>query len=455
MGLRRPPLQQRRDRKGVRTKGVRTMKNRFPGLSSAPAWLLAASLSAAPSSPNLLEKGDAPVLPPSDIPLSQPPASAPESFRWAGAWTSSPAQETGVAGSWYDASRFADLEGRLETLGSLYREDPRQSCIALYEAVEILGDPLNTTTFLQLSGSQMLFLHLVLATTQTPTGAQLLSDLLPHDILLCADNENPSAQAFYAPAHRTITTQFRNVCRGYDAIPAPGQTPDTALFGIMLAAFMEEVAHAYQDKIRGLALSEKDAIRWAADVKMWDLAMEAHAKVLAALMMTEAFESGYEDAYAAKVQDGSPEAALIRNVSRILMTHGRDTLARKPSLLAPAFLAFFEDPQSMDNYFYQGAEVISTLSELHRIPHADFVAAFGQLPGLKGNMLSGIMQSALVESVAPQTAMGEWFAAQHAARRERKAGPSLPLAPEGLRLNDEERCTVSSMAQTAQSPTAP
>lgn len=373
-----------------------------------------------------------------------------EPFEWATVWTQTPTNGAGTMGTWYDRNRLDDLAERLAGYAGIAGANARETCIPLKEALEFAYDE-NATTFMRMSPEQKAFLGLVLAMNATATGQGILTDLLPSDIIMCGYEDNSLWAGLHYPDIRVASVEFRNACRGKDLLPDLAGFYPKEKFGDLLSTYTEEITHAWQANVRGIFWPKDLEKTWAADAKIWDLATEAHAKLISSVMMVEYFVNGGQADVLEKIQDGSQESAMLQAVMNIYLEHGKKTVEKDPSLLLPAFMSFLEDPYSMQRYFAQRAETINDLLQHRRIPFREFAAAFGKIPGMKGNMFSGWKGEknldGMMEYIAPDTDMRQWFDEQRAARKAGRQGPPIPV-PAQTEEDDETDCTVSPLAQT-------
>lgn len=377
---------------------------------------------------------------------------AAEPFEWATIWTSQPTDGRGNLGTWYTSERLHDLAERLSAYTQVTGENTRKICAPLKEIRDIADDPENAMTFMDLSPEQKAFIGFVRIASTTPTGRRILEDMSSSDIILCGNKDTPSRLGFYDSDLHAIVTKLRDICLGTNFLPDVAEFFPRENFGLVFPVYAEEMTHAWQDTARDIFLPKNLEASWAADVKLWDLAAEAHAKLISSIMMVEYFRNGGQADVAKAIGDNTPDAVLLNAVMNVYLEHGKNAVEKNPSLLLPVFLSFFEDPVFMQGYFSQKAEIIDPLQGSRRVPFREFREAFGKLPGMKGNMFSGLKEErnldALMTLVAPDTEMRRWFDAQIAARRKGQKGPpiSLPVQTED---DDDTPCNTQPIAQAS------
>lgn len=427
----------------------------WPTLTAAPALLLAGAVlfstgsNSSQSSADPKDNEDATFF----VRVDVPPADPAPPFAWPDVWTKAPAQESTATGSWYDAARLADIDARLSAYGETYRENGRMNCLPLHEALSVLEDPIGNLTLMMATPEQMQLLPLTKAILDTPTGARMIEAIHPHDVLLCADSKNPYAQGYYDVLTNVVALQLRNDCQRVKALDQP---PDvSAPFGFLYFSFSEEVAHAYQNLIQYMQHTLDNPNLWAADAKLWLMAAEAQAKIIASIIMVESLQQGYARDYTEMLEMGRAESALMQHVLSSYMEHGSKAVAANVALLTPAFLSLWEDPSFIEDYLSHGAESIRTLESFERIPFHSLRETFGTIPGMSGNMLRGVLPDTLPGFMPEQTQLAQWFTQQAQARTEGKAGPPLPSPPPGETIVDEATCETRKDAVLMGAPPAP
>lgn len=382
-----------------------------------------------------------------------------QSFQWTSIWTRNPVKGA-PKDSIYHTDRLQRIKKRLETYGGEDGEKAaREACLPLPEAVSVLEDPANALTFFKLTGTQRLLMSLLSHVAATPLGGQFVKAAAYHDVLLCAAHDNPSRSGFYDPTEMLIAVQTRNRCHGYDYTPAPGEAlkETEAAYGDLAHTLAEEISHTAQHVLLENFLPKNVQNRWAADYKLWDLAIEAQAKLFAAWILLEmADEENGTNGYPLywKQQDGTVEGRITGLVKEIVGAHGKEEIQARPELLLPAFLRFFESKSSMDFYISQNLEGVNSLKSLKRVSNREFAEAFSPIPDSEGSLFGrrqglvsgGGVREGLVEAVAPG-AMRDWFETQKVARKKGRAGPSLTV-PE----SSEPSCVPGVLRGMLQNP---
>ena len=212
-----------------------------------------------------------------------------EPFQWASIWTQKPVKGASKD-SIYHADRLQRIKTRLETYGGEDGEAAaRDACLPLPEAIEVLQDPANALTFLKLTGTQRLLMSLLSHIAATSLGGQFVKAAAYHGVLVCADHDNPARSGFYDATETLIAVQTRNRCDGYDHTPSPGDDlrETEAAYGFLTYVLAEEISHAAQHVLLENFVPKNLENRWAADYKLWNLAVEAQAKLFAAWILLE------------------------------------------------------------------------------------------------------------------------------------------------------------------------
>lgn len=367
------------------------------------------------------------------------PAPDSQTFQWASIWTQKPV-EGAPEGSIYHADRLQGLKTRLETYGGEDGEAvARERCLPLPETLDILQDPANALTFLKLSGTQRLLMSLLFYIESTSLGKQFVEAAAYHDVLVCASHDDPDRSGFYDANQFLVAVQTKNRCGGYDHTPLPGDglKETEAAYGFLTYALAEEISHAAQHVLLENFVPKNLENSWAADYKLWNLAVEAQAKLFAAWILLEM--DGQENGMNGfplfwAQQDGTVEGGIAALVKGIVDAHGKEALQARPELLLPAFLRFFESESSMQDYMFQNLEGVNSLKSLKRIPEQDFVDAFGHVPDSEGSLFGhraervpgGRIREALFTVMAPGTTR-DWLEAQMGARKRGRAGPKLKI----------------------------
>lgn len=362
-----------------------------------------------------------------------------DSFQWASIWTPRPIEGL-TEESVFSKSRLDNLRPRLKAYGGKEGEKAaRDVCLPLPEAMTVLQDPGNALMFLKLTPTQRLLMNLLHDVASTRLGKQFADAAAKHDVLLCADKNNSGVLGFYDGGSGIIAVQTKNRCDKYDYTPGRGEAIDGKgyAYGHMIRVLSEEISHSAQHLLLENMSPKNETRRWAADRKLWDLAIEAQAKFFAAWILLQMADSetgtnGYPVEWVQQTE--SVEGRMTSLLREILAAHGAKELSKRPDLQLPVFLRFFESQATMDAYFPQQLDIVNSMKGLDRISDKEFADAFGLVPGgddglfrrKSGLVSNGHLREGLVEAM-PSGPMKDWFEAQEAARKKGRVGPPLKV----------------------------
>lgn len=337
--------------------------------------------------------------------------------------------------------RFESLRTRYESIARKNKIDPYKVCMPAREASELkyeLND-IERDGQGELSREQKIIVELIKHMSTTGAYYMLVYAAEKNEVIICVQNE-PGFHGTYKIKENTISIGFQT--QGLkDFLKDEKATPEThpAEFGELLFTFAEEIAHAYQqhelNSLYPYIYASQDADgndKYARpDMKLWYLFSEAHAKVMAALVMQEI---GRDKPQLLKAlldsESTSADKEIFRVVRGIYQKHGEDEVRRDPSLLWPAYKKFFQRAGLNGWYDDCDCKAINGIpsDDKDRIPMREFVRAFGELPLMFDNALEELWSDQKVENfvnLMPENNLSGWFRRSYKNLEEGKRLPEM------------------------------
>jgi hypothetical protein len=269
---------------------------------------------------------------------------------------------------------------------------------------------------------------------QIPSGSALINRAMKNGVVMCSTGELGIVGGLYESDINTLIT----------AVDLEGDMLQPS----KLYVFYEELYHADQVKSSNIISEVKLGEYHRKDIVLWHMGVEANAKIAAALMIMEHTEAG-DNSIREKILargDSEPDSAIFKAVSEAYDKHGLENIRNNPSLLMPAFEAFFSDDGMASSYmelnmmdiemFRVGTpdEYNKIMAGTKRFTIDQFVENFGQIPGLKGNIFEGRFQSRddLLQLLPSDSTFKKWLTGEFnfAAEGDTSSAVQLALTPQ-------------------------
>ena len=247
---------------------------------------------------------------------------------------------------------------------------------------------------------------------EIPMGNALITRASRDKVVLVSQEEMPIVDGFFDPKVDVLTS-------------TTGDLSDYRIDANKFLVFYEELFHADQVNRNHIDRQMEPGRLHRQDAGLWSLGAEANAKVAAALMIMEHAENGHDDLRREILAniDSEPDKAVFKAVNEAYEKYGLEAIRNNPSLLAPAFEAFFGENGMASEYmqlYLMNMDMtrVSDPDEFRRIMRGtrhismdDFVDTFGRIPGLHGNMLEGRYQSRedLVRLMPEESQFRKWL----------------------------------------------
>lgn len=124
------------------------------------------------------------------------------------------------------------------------------------------------------------------------------------------------------------------------------------------------------------------------DKQLWNLMVEVQAK----LIVVRSYLQFYGNQKVSQLHNSillqSHYKPILETSIEIYTEHGFKNVDQNAELLLPAFEAFFKNPFALDCYYDQTINFTSDFHSKQAVPHDRYIEAFGNIPGMNGNMLA-------------------------------------------------------------------
>lgn len=386
--------------------------------------------------------------------------------------SSAPAQQTPAASQWNSLGKYFEIifaatpdmheswmsEKRQQELTNRYAQfqektgmDAVTACMPLNEALLIAKSNELENTLL-LSPEQRIHIQLTRDLLNSPTGRAITNDVTGLDPLLCVENNSASLGSFHLKEN-IVAYQLKNDCHGFDMTGSILQS--WPQYSSVFNTFSEEITHATQFNSWDVFFPTYDGNFRRDDEKMWNLSVEAHAKVIASVIAAENAANGRpEILHHFLASTNQVEAEMTKKVMEAYLHHGQDRIHQQPDLLAESFFTFFRHEGAMLGYTDQGSEYFQKMDPQNHnpIPMSQYIEAFGKIPGSEGNMLASSLYNKTqwnIVEMMPETPLKKWFRDSLIASSKEQGIPDLPT-------NNHEQMIMSSCVNTSEkNDTAP
>ncbi|HRC26502.1 MAG TPA: hypothetical protein PKX87_03625 [Alphaproteobacteria bacterium] len=366
-----------------------------------------------------------------------------EAFQWASVWPTQLSEEKDESNASFSIYLFEDLitEIRLKHYGLQKRmRDVKGSCLSLGSGMDLTEKSGHAQTFIHLTPHQKFLLSLLEEAQRSPMAKEFLKALQTKSLLVCATQDNFGQAGSYSAVTRVLDVKVKDVLTGLDLTVEEGQSVDKESYYFLAAlrAFLEELSHSAQDNVFDAFYPDNYKNRWAADNKLWGLALEAQAKVWASFMFVEIEGdklATQKNLSIAEPVQGTPDEEILKSVRRTINEHGIDHIKANPQLLLDSFMMFFKSKDFMEAYGELNASALNRLQSLERVPEEEFMKTFGRFQGTEIGIFDGGVpehpnkssREKMRRAIPPGTYIGKWFSAQEKALGKGKAGPPIKV----------------------------
>lgn len=285
---------------------------------------------------------------------------------------------------WNSQERLENLQIRYSGFADTIGEFSQVSFMPVREALLFVKNPLLKNR-VHLSQEQLIHIALLEKMYSIPTGKALIdiAALPQNDMVIGVDNNTDYLGAFYR-SHNAICYQLENTLDEKDKYSYyQSILTDDKIFSGVFKTFLEEVAHCTQHA-RGYLKSPTNIYRM--DAKLWDLSVEAQAKLLTAVMYVEIARQEKDMKLFGACLTNTYLDEMIQKTVVIYMEEGAKTIHENPGLLIPVYASFLKSKECMNAYRNQASEQVNSPSRNMRVSSQLYFDTFGNLPGFKGNM---------------------------------------------------------------------
>lgn len=287
-----------------------------------------------------------------------------------------------------------------------------------------------------LNQKHQVLLSIIYKIYKTPTGKNLLERLADNETITGVI-EGINGAGRYSTGTNIAVFEIKNGIYDWDQYKIGNEEN---LHAEILNTLLEELCHAEQSR-RDVLFPEKNLKLYRLDAKVWDLAMETHAKLQAVMIMVELAIQGDPRPFLVYAC-AHPNDKMLQNVHQTYLKHGQETIRKNPALLFGAFRAGMS--QIGDGYYHQASDVIDVhLTCENKMDINDFYEAFGQLPGCEGNMLRDVTEGKvtcaedLAWMVHSRSVLTKWLHEAMIAKATSKPEPKLTKFAQDLQKPKE------------------
>lgn len=343
----------------------------------------------------------------------------------------------------YEPDVSAALAEQSIKLGNQLIESSASSTVPVKFALEVATHPERfTQEEIEATDPRILAnIAFVQAALEIPMGNALIHRAARDGVMLVSQEEMPVVGGFYNSDADILAS-------------TTGDLSDRQIDAQSFLTFYEELFHADQVNRHHIDRMLEPGRYHRQDIGLISLGAEANAKVAAALMIMEHAANGHDELRQEILAniDSEVDGAIFKAVNAAYEQHGLEAIRNNPSLLAPAFEAFFGKDGVGSEYstlYFLAMDTtrVSDPDEFRklmrgdkRISVDDFIDTFGRIPGLRGNILEGRYQNRedLVrllpeDSQFRQWLTGEFTFAAEAAPAAARAQPTIAPNPAGPR----------------------
>ena len=292
------------------------------------------------------------------------------------------------------------LSGRLEDVSEYTGLNAGNDCLFVSDAYDYGGTGADGLTT-----EQYAIVRMTESVSMSEIGRTFLDGAISYDpetdtvdpTLVCVNN-GMEPLGLFTPDYDLIEVDLENtfydpetgMIGGINSVPQV-LMQDGVLHTYVMNTYMEELAHGYQAFYLDNFDPSYDQFFHPADEKVWNLAVEAQAKVMGAVGIVEYEAETGKNIVEPFVQEfqGTVAAEMVGRVKSLYDQHGAEFIHENPEYLAPVFESFFHNAEALDAYYAQGADYINGIDSLDRVSIEHFEQAFGQIPGFEAGMLDG------------------------------------------------------------------
>lgn len=324
--------------------------------------------------------------------------------------------------------RHADLTAQYKSFSNQSQENSRQVCMPVSEAFSISREFNQNPDSLKsvgLSPEQMVHVRIVGDMTTDPVGDIVISAAIKNNTLLCVDNEINVAGR-YRSSLNVAMYELKNICDNFDWTESVLEDP--AHYTRIYHTVNEELIHAAQYTEWGLFTSPGGTDYTRPDEKIWQLSVEAHAKLIAAGILVRQAHQSKPEFLEYFLQSDYRRKPMVKLASKIYTEDKSSFYIQNLNSMADVFEIFFRTVKSMDAYQAQDRTSINKTHSTQEIPIKSYTKSFGTLPGVKGNMLEGRYKrlSDVATLIPKESDLAIWFKESFEALAQGKPQPDLP-----------------------------